>query len=119
MEVVGAGEQGFGGGVDRDQTGSAVRDVEDEGAAAVGGVTDEGAAGGEAGMDGDGRHVDAVAAQAVEIELAEIVGADAGDHPAGLAEPGDLADEDGGRSGGERSGPQSRLQEGLADLASP
>ena len=81
--------------------GGAVADVEDEGARAVLPIAHEGAAGGGAAMDGDGRDVDAVAAQALDVECAEIVVADGPDQRRRRPEPRHLVDEDGRRARGE------------------
>ena len=61
-------------------------------------------------MDGDGRDIDAITPQALDVDAAEIVLADAADHAAGLAELRDLVDEDGGRAGGERTDQRDRFQ---------
>ena len=98
MEMVGRADQAFGGLGRAGRARGAVADVEDEVAGAVGSVADEGAASREVRMDRDGRGVDAVLLEAIEIDAAEIVGPDAGDHAAGLAELRDLVDEDRGRS---------------------
>ena len=54
--------------------------------------------------------------EAVEVDAAEIVVADAADHAAGLAELRHLVDEDRGRSGGEGADERDRLEEAVADL---
>ena len=107
MQVVRRGDQALGGLGRAGRAGGAVADVEDEVAGPVGAVTDEGAAGRQLGMDGDGGGVDAVAGQPVEVDAAEVVGADAADHPARLAELRDLVDEDRRRAG--RKGPISGI----------
>ena len=117
MQVVGAASIRRVGGFGRaGGAGGAVADVVDEVAGAVGAVADEGAAGGKLGVDGDGRDVDAVAGEPVEVDAAEIVVADAGDHAAGLAELGHLVDEDRRRAGGEGADERDRLEEAVAGL---
>ena len=91
-------------------------DVVDEIARPVGPVAHEGAAGRTVRVDGDGRDVDAVTPQALDVDAAEVVVADAADHAAGLAELGHLVDEDGGRPGRERPDERDRLQEAVADF---
>ncbi len=94
--------------------GGAVADVEHEVALAVLAVAHEGAAGGVAGQHADRRDVDPVATQAVEVEPAEFVVADAGDHPGRMPEPRHLVDEDRGRPRGVGSDQRQRRLEALA-----
>ncbi|OWK22523.1 hypothetical protein AJ88_10805 [Mesorhizobium amorphae CCBAU 01583] len=110
MDVVGAGQHALCGGIDPDQAGSTVTDVEDKVPAAVGPVGDKGGARRVALVDRNRRHVGAQGPQPLDVQLAEIVLADRADQAGGLAERRSLADEDGGRAGriGPSSGPGSR-----------
>jgi hypothetical protein len=114
VQVIGPGQRGVDTVLGRQAPAGAVTDVEDEIARAVGAIADEGAAGRAFGIDRNGRDVDAVAFQPVEIDPPEIVVADAGDDGAGLAQPRGLVDEDRRRAGRERPGQRQRLAKALA-----
>ena len=94
---------------------SRVGDVEDEVAPAVCPIGDEGAARRRAGHPPDRAHLHPAGLQPVEVERAEIVGADAADQGGGGTDPRRLVGED--RRGTARIGPgeQAGLEEGLAD----
>ena len=98
VEMIGAPDQSLRLRRSADAAVGAARDVVDEVARAVGTVAHEGRARGDVGMDGDGRDVDAVPSQPIEIEAAEIIVADRADDAAGMAETADLIDEDGRRT---------------------
>ena len=99
-----------------DDAAGAVADVEDEGAAAVLAITHESAAGGALRIDLDAGRVDIVGLEAIEIDIAEIVVADARDDRAVLAEFANLIDEDGGRAGGEGADQRDGGPEAVATL---
>ena len=103
MQVSAGGQQAAPGLGDSGLACGAVADVEDEVARAILAVADEGAARRILGRDRDRRDIHSVGAQAVDVEPAEIVVADAGDDAGAVAEPCHLVDEDGGRAGGERA----------------
>ncbi len=114
MQMVAAVENSVRGVAELQMAGGAVPDVEDEVTAAVLAVGDERGAGRHRRVRLDCRHIDAVGAQAFDVELAEIVIADAADHGARLTKPGDLIDEDGGRAARERALERARREKRLA-----
>ena len=119
VQVVGAGDHRLRRRVELDRAAGAVLDVEDEVAPAVGTIAHEGAAGDELRVDADRRNVDAVGAQPVEIDLAEIVPPDAADHAAGLPDLAALIDEDRRRAGRKRADQRRRREEAVARSPSP
>jgi hypothetical protein len=116
VHVIGAVDQRLGARRRADQTAGAVLDVEDEVPLAIAAVAHEGAAGHSVRRPLDRRDVGAVCAQALDVERAEVVVPDAAHDPAGLAELGDLIDEDGGRPGGKRADQVDRGPEAVAGL---
>src|SRR5690606_11909254 len=94
----------------------AVTDIEDEIAVARFPVADESAAGDGILVDTDGRDVDAVFAQTLDIEPAEIVVAHARHHGAGMSLAGQLVDEDRRSAGGKRADQLDRLAKAVAGM---
>ncbi len=94
-----------------DPSAGAVREIEDEVARPVGAIAHEGRAGGAVGIDADRRDVDAVAPEAVEVQLAEVVRPHGRDDRARLAEPRRLVGEDRRRARGERACQRERFEE--------
>jgi hypothetical protein len=66
--------------------------------------------------EGDRRDVGPVTPQPLDVQPAEIVVADTSDQAARLAKLGHLIDEDGGRSGRERTDERDRFEKTIADF---
>jgi hypothetical protein len=80
-------------------------------------VGDKRAAGDRVGEQGYGTRIDTVAAQAVDVQPAEIVVAYAADDPGGTSEAAHLVDEDGGSAARERPHQGAGRTEALASLS--
>ena len=90
--------------------------VVDKIALAIVAVAHEGAPRGEGRADLDGADVHPVVTQPPQVDPAEVVVADAADDAAGLAELGDLVDEDGRSAARERPHQADRLAEPLSPV---
>src|SRR5271166_99563 len=116
VQMIAAVENGARRGVELDAPRRALSDIVYKGAGAVCAVAHEGAACHGLGVDSDAADIDPVAMEAVEIDTAEVVVADAADHGGGLAEAGGLVDEDRRRARGKGTDELDRLEEAVPSL---